>query len=112
MDSFLGEVDLVGRVPLGQSVEEKGTAEGEMAWGELGPRASSGFSWQQPCFPGWVRNRLGGPFWCLGPNDCQAWIFGILGVPPTPLPLLVPPSRISLPAVHLREQGCDLWARS
>lgn len=41
MGNFLGEVGLVGRVPFGQSVEEKGTAEGGMAWGDMGPALGS-----------------------------------------------------------------------
>lgn len=46
----------------------------------------------------------------LGPS--QDWVFGILGVPPTLPPLPSPRSTGYLPAVHLREQGCDFWARS
>lgn len=36
MDNFLGEVDLVRWVPFGQSMEEKDTAEGGMAWRDTG----------------------------------------------------------------------------
>lgn len=41
MDNFLREVDLVRRVPFEQSVEEKGTAEGGMAWRDMGPALGS-----------------------------------------------------------------------
>lgn len=57
--SFLEHMDFIGWVLFGPSVEEKGTVEGEAAWRGLGPRASPGFSRQQPCFTGWVKKGSG-----------------------------------------------------
>lgn len=83
-------------------MEEKDTAEGGMAWRDMGP--ALGPHGNGSASLGGLGRDLGGTVWCLGPNSWQARVFGILGVPPTPLLLPSPRSASSLPAVHLRER--------